>query len=231
METTDEGIGLGAFRRFRVRSPMINGKTLSPDVLEGDLTTRNLGKIRDLLTGRFFGRTAVKAYKLHPDQMLKWQLGTDGSNNGCGFHAALTPGDTLDNCFVFMFTDENNGDPVIKVSTFNRGLMNTNLITSGPGNSLDCDWHCDSYCDAACGGVHCSGYCEGQATVDIYEFVSYPADKFVSEIKNILGTDDIKIIYSELKNVIFSNEVLNMGLQRVIATAHSSIAESIETSM
>jgi hypothetical protein len=118
-------------------------------------------------------------------------------------------------------------DKAIEIATFDQ-FMATAPLTTGPGASGECGWHCDAYCQAACGGVHCQGYCEGQAVVNIYEIVSYPSDKFASEITSILKTTDVGVIHDELKNVIFSDDMLNMGLQHLVNAAHNAMVEGIE---
>ena len=79
--------------------------------------------------------------------------------------------------------------------------------------------------------MHCSCYsvCPNQSDVSFYDFVSYPSDKFVSEITSILKTTDFKVIRDELKAVIFSDEVLNMGLRHFVMAAHEKLAEGVES--
>ncbi len=43
--------------------------------------------------------------------------------------------------------------------------------------------------------------------------MSYPADKFVIELKQILGTTDVGKIQRELQHIICSDVVLNLGLE------------------
>ena len=72
------------------------------------------------------------------------------------------------------------------------------------------------------------GVCNPQAMIHIFELVSYPGDKFAAEILDILKTTDVGVIQNELKAVIFSDDVLSMGLEHFLAAARENMAEEIE---
>jgi hypothetical protein len=97
-----------------------------------------------------------------------------------------------------------------------------------PGHcGQQCPEKCQNYCPAVCPSEYCVGKCQPKAMVDMYEMVSYPGDKFVSEILDILETTDVREIQKELKAVIFSDEVLNLGLQHFVVSSYEKAVEGI----
>ena len=96
-------------------------------------------------------------------------------------------------------------------------------LSSGRAVAEDCGSQCDQC------GTYCAGsYCSPHVSMDLFEMVSYPTDQFVSEITKILKTTAIGIIQNELKAVIFSDEVLNMGLQHFVDAAHQTMTEKVD---
>ena len=227
-----------AFKRVRyndiLRSPLIKGKKLSKGVLEGKLATKNLENVRDFLTGRFFGRVTEDALKDGYVPLINWGLGAEGSDSGCLLNAcvSLAPPSCPSfshECTVQIFGQEDRGKLVINV-------IGSSIIASGAGIGIDpgASGYCGSYCSGECvdhGGcsVECGTYCHPQSALDLGEIVSYPGDKFASELLEILGTTDVGVIQRELKDVIFSDQVLNLGLQHMILAAHGGIAEGLES--
>ena len=67
--------------------------------------------------------------------------------------------------------------------------------------------------------------------MNMYEIISYPADKFASEIMGILKTTDIGVIHTELRALIFSDEVLNLGLQHIVMASHTMRMDKIDKEM
>jgi len=211
-----------------LRSPTIKGKLLSNDVLTASLSTKNLENIRDLMTGRFFGRVAENAFRDGYVPLITWGLGQKGSETGCFVQAKLGPGDlepeTMSNCTMLVIARED--DKMVFLD-----IYHTSAMAQGP---LDLDsgtapMSCGAECASKCWGVYCSGtYCNPKNTLDLFEMLGYPTDQFVSEITKILKTTDIGIIQNELKAVIFSDEVLNMGLQHFVEAAHQTMIDEVD---
>jgi len=215
-----------------VKSLFIRGKTLSNEALTAKLATDNLENIRDVLTGRFFGKAAEEAFKDGYVPLINWKLGTDGSDLGCFLFAdiGLTPVQ-IDNCGVHIRTREVDNKILIDiVSTSYEANLNAKIGSSGsqvrvcpsqcPGQTP-----CPNHCADKCSGTYCSGtYCSPKGEMNLGEIVSYPGDKFASEIMEILETTDVGVIQRELRDVIFSDDVLNMGLMQFMMGAHAGIS-------
>jgi hypothetical protein len=221
-------------RRLRytdiLRSPTIKGKTLSRNVLQGKLKTKNLENIRDILTGRFFGRAAEDAIRscnpldgIMP--FITWNLGSNGSDLGCFLNACVSL--TLAAC-----PDLSNGCTFQMISHEERDRLIIDVMnSSGVGdfiNRLDCNNYCSGQCSPEGGCGHkCDERCSPKGTINLGELVSYPTDKFASELLEILGSTDVGVIQRELRDVIFSDDVLNMGLQHIVLAAHDSMAGAL----
>lgn len=178
-------------------SPLINGKMLTRDILEADLATNNLGNIRDLLTGRFFGKAAEAAFADGYAPLVNWNLGSE-SMSGCFLHANMNPGDAavVDAYTGLLTIDKDTGKVKISLKM---------------GNPID-----------------------NQARVrntqlDFADFAAHPADGFVSEVNNILKTTDVAVIEQEIRKVIFSDKVINMGIEHFIHSTHEAMLEDVET--
>ena len=213
------------------RSPMIKGKALSREILDAKLSTENLGNIRDLLTGRFFGKAAEAACNDEQcipytgGDFINWNLGNGDSDSGCFMFADAEGLGGVDSCSHYL-TYRMDGDKLSILYAYDfanerRGAMD--IIGSGTGQCF----HCSNFCEAACGGEYCQGVCAPQAAIDMFEIVSYPSDKFVSEIMEILKTTDAGVIQKELKTIMFSDGVLNMGLEHLVVTANEMLSEEI----
>lgn len=219
-------------RAVLVKGPLIRGKALSNDALTAKLATKNLESIRDMLTGRFFGKAAEEAFKEGHAPLINWKLGSDGSDLGCFLFAdiGLTPVQ-IDNCGVHIRTREVDNKILIDiVSTSYEANLNAKIGSSGsqvrvcpsqcPGQTP-----CPNHCADKCSGTYCSGtYCSPKGEMNLGEIVSYPGDKFASEIMAILETTDVGVIQRELRDVIFSDDVLNMGLMQFMMGAHAGIS-------
>ena len=211
-----------------LRSPTIKGRLLSNDVLTTRLSTKNLENIRDMMTGRFFGRVAENAFRDGYVPLIKWNLGAEGSDNGCFFHLrlrteGLAPGE-IHNCTMQINAYEEGKKILLDIYSISAISQSPFDVGSECAFVLECPSDCEK-----CAGVYCSGtYCNPQSAIDLFEMVSYPADKFVSEFTDILKTTDIDKIQQELKAVIFSDEVLNMGLEHFVMAAHDAMIDDIE---
>jgi len=217
-----------------LRSPLIKGKRLSKGVLEGQLATKNLENIRDLLTGRFFGRAAEDALKDGYAPLINWSLNSKGTDSGCFLNAcvSLTPPSCpsyFHECTLQILSRGEKDKLIINV-------ISSSILSHGIGTGIDPggSGYCGDYCSGKCVdhgscSVECGTYCHPQSILDIGEIVSYPGDMFASELLKILGTTDVGVIQRELKDVIFSDQVLNLGLQHVILAAHGGIAEGLES--
>ena len=214
-----------------LRSPLIKGKKLSKVVLEGKLATKNLENLRDLLTGRFFGRAAEDALKDGYAPLIYWSLNSKGTDSGCFLHACTghtvqyldcPPVIMSSKCTLQMISREENEKLMIDIVN--------SIGISDFVSQVGCGDYCSGQCTNEGGCGHkCGEQCSPQASIDIAEVVSYPGDMFASELLKILGSTDVGVIQRELKNVIFSDQVLNMGLQHVILAAHDGIAEGLES--
>jgi len=178
-------------------SPLINGKMLTRDILEADLATNNLGNIRDLLTGRFFGKAAEAAFQNGYTPLVNWDLGSQAMS-GCFLQANMNPDDmaTVDAYTGLLTIDKDTGKVKISLKM---------------GNKID-----------------------NQARVrntqlDFADFAAHPTDGFVSEVNNILKTTDVATIEQELRKVIFSDDVINMGIEHFVHATHEAMMEDIET--
>jgi hypothetical protein len=239
--TTESKTTKPVFRRMRytdiLRSPTIKGKQLSGKVLEGKLSTKNLENLRDVLTGRFFGRAAEEALKDGYAPLINWKLGSAGDDSGCFLYACqnLAPQDVYcppviasPICTFQMASFEEKGKLVINVISSliaSSGILGSGALENG---------YCGDYCGGECVdhgdcSVECGTYCHPQSNLDPGEIVSYPGDKFASELLSILGTTDVGVIQKELKDVIFSDQVLNLGLQHIALAANNGIAEGVES--
>ena len=208
-----------------LRSPTIKGQLLSNDLLTARLSTKNLGNIRDMLTGRFFGRFAESAFRDGYVPLIKWNLGAEGNEIGCFFKARLgtedlAPGE-IHPCTILIIPREKGKNILLDIYSISA-IQEGPLDLGSEGTLADCGEQC-SKCNVQCSGM----YCNPKSAIDLYEVVSYPADKFVSELTDILKTTDIVKIQQELKAVIFSDEVLNMGLQHFVIAAHGAMIEDI----
>ena len=217
-----------------LRSPLIKGKELSRGALEGKLETKNLENLRDLLTGRFFGRAAEEALKDGYAPLINWSLSSKGTDSGCFVNACvnLTPQSCSSFSHECTFQMLSSGEKekliinVISSSILSHG--------SGPGVDPGVSGYCGDYCSGQCVdhsgcSIECGTYCHPQSVLNLAEVVSYPGDRFASELLKILGTSDVGIIQRELKDVIFSDQVLNLGLQHVVLAAHDGIAEGLQS--
>jgi len=189
-----------------LRSPTIKGQLLSNDALTARLSTKNLENIRDITTGRFFGQAAEKAFRSGYVPLINWNLGAEGNESGCMVQANINasyPDQCPSNCTAYLFSNKEIGEVMI---TLNLG----------------------SQAGSECPIIGCPIECHNFHILDFHDFISYPADKFVREITKILGSKDIGVIRNELKAVIFSDEVLNMGLQHFVLAAHDVMIDDIE---
>jgi hypothetical protein len=216
-ETKPGGLELHRMRCAKLaQSPMIKGKTLSRTALDADLATRDLENIRDLLTGRFFGKVADEVFEGGYVPLINWDLGMEGGDSGCFLHANMGSDGSevgaIANCAAYLHTNKDLDHIIISL-----GLSSKFGDASAP-----CQEQCPMHCS-------CYSVCPNQSNASFHDFVSYPSDKFVSEITGILKTTDFKAIRDELKAVIFSDEALNMGLRHFISAAHEKLAEGIES--
>ena len=205
-----------------LKSPSIKGRLLSEEALTTRLATKNLENIRDMMTGRFFGRVAENAFRDGYVPLIKWGLGQTGSDNGCFFYLMVDPEglepEVMSNC-IMQFIAREDGK-MIFLDIYNTSAISQIPLAVGSGaTAADCGEQC-SQCNVQCAA--------GYSAINLHEVVSYPADKFASELMDILKTKDIDKIQQELKAVIFSDEVLNMGLQHFVNAAHGSMVEGIE---
>jgi hypothetical protein len=205
------------------RSPMIKGRMLSDEALSAKLSTKNLENIRDMMTGRFFGKIAESAFKDGYVPLIKWGLGGEGSENGCFFYAKIGPKgpgpEELSNCSMFINARKNAG--MLFLDIYSISASAPGPIDLGTECALVLD--CPGYCDKC--GMYCSGtFCNPKSALDLYEIVSYPADRFASELKDILQTSDVDKLQQEIRNVVFSDESLNMGLQHFVDAAYEGMA-------
>ena len=216
-----------------LQSPLIKGRKLSKGVLEGKLATKNLENLRDMLTGRFFGRAAEGALKDGYAPLINWNLGSKGTDSGCFLNAciSLTPGGCPDYSHECIFQMVSSGEKnKLVINVISSFIASSGIPESGISNSGYCGSYCSGECvDHGSCSIECGTYCHPQSILDPGEIVSYPGDKFASELLEILGTTDVGIIQRELKDVIFSDQVLNLGLQHVILAAHNGIAEGLES--
>lgn len=241
-ESDDRGItdirGSQTLKLRRTRSPKIRGKVLSETALTARLATDNLENLRDLVTGRFFGNAAREIYKDGYIPLIKWNLGADGGDSGCFFYADTADPNRfgeipVENCGLYVTGYEDNGK--LTIGAFSSpwgGKIDDLLGGSACGAKVDptpppcpgkCNDYCPSHCGVVCSGEYCGGHCSPKVQVDLHEIVSYPADKFVSEITEILETTDLGTIERELKAVIFSDEVLNLGLEQFVLNANDML--------
>jgi len=208
-------------KRSILRRPLIKGKDLSRTALESELSTKNLEDIRDVITGRFFGRAIERTFKDGDINFINWSLGSDGSDSGCflyaNFHQCLNPmGEGVNNCSLVLTATEDPDMSILDVSAsiYNRRLgdLKTGSENIGyiPDGCLDCNWQ----------------KCMYKPGLDFRDFVSYPSDVFVREITGILNTTDVSEIRRALKNVIFSDDMLNLCLNHFVEAAHERIIES-----
>jgi hypothetical protein len=230
-----------------LRSPTIKGKLLSEEALTTRLSTKNLENIRDMMTGRFFGRVAENAFRDGYVPLIKWGLGQKGSDTGCFFYAKLGPEglgpeglgpeglgpeglgpeglrpEGISNCSLFV--NARTDGKMIFLDIYSISAISQSLLDLGSECALVLD--CPSDCTKC--GVYCAGvYCAPHASFNLHEIVSYPADKFASELTDILKTTDIDKVQQEIKNVIFSDESLNMGLQHFVNGAYGGMIDDIE---
>lgn len=179
-------------------SPLINGKMLTRDILEADLATNNLGNIRDLLTGRFFGKAAEAAFQDGYTPLVNWNLGSE-SMSGCFLQANMNPDDVavVDAYTGLLTIDKDTGK--VKISLKMGNPIDNNLTRVR------------------------------NTQLDFAEFAAHPTDGFVSEVNSILKTTDVAVIEQELKKVIFSDDVINMGIEHFIHSTHEAMMEDVET--
>ena len=198
-----------------LRSPMIKGKTLSKAALTAKLTSENLENIRDLMTGRFFGKVAQDISKDGYKPFISWNLGTDGSDSGCFYYCDGDPESPsgIDNCGMYIAWQEDTGEVIVKVSGGDPRVA----------SCKKCIEDCADQCESHCPGTYCEGgYCNPKRSIDLKEMMAFQDDIFVNEILEILETTDVRTVQAELKNVIFSDEVLNMGLEHFITNAYDA---------
>jgi hypothetical protein len=227
----------GALATRRVVGPLINGRRFSDAALTGTLATRNLENIRDVVTGRFFGRAAEAAYTGGHTPVINWRLGGRGSSSGCFFFAAMTDPKrgrpAVDNCSVFMLASRSNrGGIIVEVIKSSGGRLK-DIIGGGTACSLelsceaqcsancpsDCGDRCASMCMNKCDSGYCGSQCSPKSELSLAEISSYPADRFAAELTQILGTTDVGRLQQELMQIICSDEVLNRGLDEFLAGA------------
>lgn len=179
-------------------SPLINGKMLTRDILEADLATNNLGNIRDLLTGRFFGKAAEAAFKDGYTPLVDWNLGSQSAMSGCFLQANMNPDDlsTVDAYTGLLTIDKDTGK--VKISLKMGDPMGNQVRVRN-------------------------------TELDFADFAAHSSDGFVSEVNSILKTTDVATIEQELRKVIFSDEVINMGIEHFIHATHEAMMEDIET--
>ncbi len=219
--------GLRRTRTMKIsRSPMIKGKMLSDDVLTAKLSTKNLENIRDMMTGRFFGKLAESAFKDGYVPLIKWGLGEAGSDVGCFFYAKVGPHgpgpEEMSNCSMFVNARQDGNKLLLDIYSISASAPGPLDLGTECALVLECPSHCDKC------GVYCSGtYCSPKSALDLYEIVSRPADKFASELKDILQTSDVDKLQREIRNVIFSDESLNMGLQQFVDAAYEGMSGEI----
>ena len=213
------------------RNPDLKGISLSHGVLTAKLTTRNLENIRDLLTGRFFGKMAHEYFKDGYKPFIKWGLDTDKGDSGCFFQVnndPLNPPET-EKCGPFLAWRE-DGDKVI-VDVAVTGVHP--IIAGGPvGPEQGCEcygYECGSECETYCSGPYCSGtYCNPHEGIDLSEVITFKDDRFAAEILEVLETTDAGIVQRELREIIFSDDVLNMGIEHFVYSANKSVKTAIE---
>jgi hypothetical protein len=218
---------------LNVKSPMIKGKMLSRDALTAKLATDNLEQLRDLLTGRFFGRAAEEAFGQGNTPLINWDLGTEGSDSGCFLFADISGGTKTDpgliaNCFTKVYLRGCTGKLVVDIYA-TSAVINpaAGLGAECPEKGI-CPGQCPGYCGDKCTGLYCSGpYCSPKASIDLYEIVSYPADRFAAELTGIIDSSDVGVIQKELQAIIFSDEVLNLGLQQFVTSAFEGMNDNI----
>jgi len=230
-EAGDSG-GDRVFKYIPVRGPTVRGRTFSREALTSRLATKGLEDIRNLVTGRFFGIAAAEAFKDGYTPMINWNLGAGGGDNGCFIHVereAHAIPDVIDHCCMFMTSYEDQGKLIIEAMS---DAASTKIGGAIPGEYecgakvVPCSPYCPYDCASDC-ATKCRRWCSTQATVDIFEIVSNPADKFASEIMEIFETDDVATLERELTDLIFSDEVLNMGLEHFVAASHEAYAAKI----
>jgi len=219
-----------------VRSPLIKGKSLSQKALTSKLATQNLENIRDVLTGRLFGNAAEDAFKNGKTPFINWDLGDKGGASGCFYYAFVANEGEMapvDNCGVFLMgRDLGGGQVAIDIAITPGagrlfGLLSSKMsaeVLPCSGKCNQCQNYCASVCDLVC-QTHCEAVCKPNSSLDLGDIVSYPGDAFASELSQILETTDVGKIQSELKNIIFSDEVLNLGLGMLAAGAFNGISE------
>lgn len=231
-EADDSGAGR-TFKYSQFRSPTIRGRTLSREALTSRLATKGLEDIRDLVTGRFFGIAAAETFKDGYTPLINWNLGAGGGNNGCFIYAerdAHAIPDVIDSCCMFVTSYVDQGKLVIEAMA---DAASSKIGGSIPGEA-ECDARvvpCSPYCHYDCPSdcaTKCRRWCSTQTLVDIFEIVSNPADKFASELMEIFETDDVATLERELTDLIFSDEVLNMGLEHFVAASHEAYAAKIK---
>ena len=225
--------GAGRTFKFRAnRSPTIRGRTFSREALTSRLATKGLEDIRDIVTGRFFGLAAANTFKDGYTPLINWNLGAGGVNNGCFFYferGAHAIPDVIDRCGMFM-TSYVDQDKLVIEAMCDAAISK---IGGGIPGEAECDARvvpCSPYCHYDCPSdcaTKCRRWCATQALVDTFEIVSNPADKFASEIMEIFETDDVATLEQELTDLIFSDEVLNMGLEHFVAASHEAYAAKI----
>ena len=181
-----------------MQSPLINGKMLTRDILEADLATRNLENVRDLLTGRFFGKAAEAAFKDGYTPLINWDLGSQSAYSGCFMVANMNPGEAV------------GVDAYTGLLTIDKDSGNVKIL-------LKMD-------DSALNGAPRVKKIE----LDFNDFAMHPTDGFVSQVTGILKTTDIDTIEQELKAIIFSDEVLNMGIEHIIFSTNEAMIDDID---
>ncbi len=219
-------------RALKIKSPMIKGKMLSQDALTAKLATKNLEELRDLVTGRFFGKAAEENFAQGNMPLINWDLGTAGSDSGCFLYVDTGPGDeapaAVNNCFTKVILRGPSDKLIVDIYSTSAAFTPPGGLGEDCPEKHLCPAQCSAYCGDKCTGTYCTGtFCNPQASINLYEIVSYPADKFASELAKIIGSSDVGVIQKELRAVIFSDEVLNLGLQQFVTSAFEGMNENI----
>ena len=228
------------------RSPMIKGKRLSNTALTATLASTELESIRDLMTGRFFGNMAQDIFRDGYKPFISWKLNEEGNDTGCFFYADADPitGPDIDHCGMYITWQDDEGEVTVSVASKPGGPGELGCVGTKFGMISDCsedcmqtcfghcadmcdcvtDNECTSECNDQCSGTYCSGtYCSPKENISLEDLLKFQDDAFVQEILEILETTDVRTVQTELKKVIFSDEVLNMGLEHFVTNAYDSI--------
>lgn len=181
-----------------MQSPLINGKMLTRDILEADLATRNLENVHDLLTGRFFGKAAEEAFKDGYTALINWDLGSQGASSGCFVFANMNPGETVS---VDAYT-------ALVAIDKDSGKVKISLKMGDPLRNRAAR--------------------EENIYLDFNDFAMHPTDGFVSQVTGILKTTNVNTIEKELKAIIFSDDVLNKGIEHLIYSTNEAMMDDVD---